>query len=280
MRDFFGHIEKLIQIGAAGVTSDYAGPNAHLYDLVEQYTADVPFYVETALRLGGPVLELGCGTGRVLISLARAGIDVTGVDLSGDMLAQCRRKLEAEPGEFSARTTLVQGDMRSVRVAATAGGRRLRDAGDFGLVLVPLFSFMHMATRADKLACLRTAAAHLREGGTLLMEVELESGYRETLAPVLNIVRRDRASGELLLVLHQSRREPDGTILLNLLNITVDGEGRAELHAVASRESKTSPEEMRGLMVEAGLRLEAVWGDYRGGPVASDAREAVIWAKR
>ncbi|MDP2871608.1 MAG: class I SAM-dependent methyltransferase [Bacillota bacterium] len=269
MDEFFGRIAKLIQIQAAQMTGDYRDGNASLYDLVEQYSADIPFYVENGLRMGGPVLELGCGTGRVLIPLARAGVDVTGLDLSPDMLSECRRKLDLEPEAVSSRVTLVQGDMRVLSLP-----------GRFRLVLLPLYTFVHMTTRADKLACLSGVAAHLEPGGTLLMEVELDGGYREAPAPVLNIVRRDRETGTLLLVLHQSRREPDGSILLNLLNIVVDRLGQATLSAVSSRESRTTPGELSELLDGVGLCLEAAWGDCSGSPLAADARGAVIRARR
>src|SRR5512136_1735449 len=86
---------------------------AELYDHVVPYRerADVGFFVEAAKGSGGPVLEVGCGTGRVLIPTARAGVEITGLDLSPHMLEVCRRKLKDEPEEVRSRVRLVQGDM-------------------------------------------------------------------------------------------------------------------------------------------------------------------------
>ncbi len=268
--DFFGEIGKLVQIGVAIPTEDYHGPNVRLYDIVERYTADVPFYVEAARCAGGPVLELGCGTGRVLIPMARAGAEVTGLDLSADMLDSCRAKLKAEPAAVAARVNLVQGDMRRYHLGA----------GRFALVVCPLFTFIHLRTRQDKLAMLARAAEHLRPGGTLLLEAELAGGFKETSAPVLNAVRHDRKTGELLLVLHHARREDGGSVLVNLLNVAVDGFGKATLTAVASRESRTDAEEIADLIARAGLVLEGLWGDYQGGTPAADARGIVLRARR
>jgi ubiquinone/menaquinone biosynthesis C-methylase UbiE len=82
----------------AGGYDEY-GFVADLYDHVALHRErpDVAFFVDAAKASGGPVLEVGCGTGRVLIPTARAGIDIVGLDLSPHMLAVCRRRLQDEP---------------------------------------------------------------------------------------------------------------------------------------------------------------------------------------
>src|SRR6185503_14924092 len=88
---------------------------AELYDQVVPYRerADVAFFVEAAREAGSPVLEVGCGTGRVLIPTARAGLEVVGLDLSPNMLGVCRQKLKDEPEAVQSRVQLVQADMRN-----------------------------------------------------------------------------------------------------------------------------------------------------------------------
>lgn len=87
-----------------------------LYDSVTLYRSrpDVEFYVEEARSTAGKVLELGCGTGRILIPVARLGKEITGVDSSPRMLAQCRARLEEEPAEVRSSATLVRSDMRDL----------------------------------------------------------------------------------------------------------------------------------------------------------------------
>src|ERR1051326_5853005 len=91
-----------------------------LYDSVPLYAArpDVDFYVEEAKAAGGPALEIGCGTGRILIPTARAGVTITGLDGSTEMLARARAKLAAEPAPVRQRATLVQADMRDFELGA------------------------------------------------------------------------------------------------------------------------------------------------------------------
>src|SRR5215467_5850702 len=87
---------------------------AEFYDWVPPYRMrqDAAFFVEMARQADGPVLELGCGTGRVLIPTVRAGIPIIGIDGSSRMLARCREKLASEPKDVQYRVQLLKADMR------------------------------------------------------------------------------------------------------------------------------------------------------------------------
>ena len=146
---------------AAGGYDEYVFV-AELYDHVGPYRdrADVAFFVDEAVRSGGPVLEVGCGTGRVLIPTARAGVDIVGLDLSPRMLDVCRRKLAQEPDEARSRVRLVEADMRTFELGQT-----------FALATVPFRPFQHLLTVDDQLSCLRAIASHLTDGGTLILDL-------------------------------------------------------------------------------------------------------------
>ena len=106
------------------------------------------------------MLELGCGTGRVLIPTARAGASITGLDLSELMLDVCRRKLAAELPDVRARAVLVHGDM-------TSFSRETK----FALITVPFRAFQHLISVEQQLACLACVRDHLTEDGTLALDV-------------------------------------------------------------------------------------------------------------
>ena len=127
---------------------------------VKEDLVDRDFYLDLANEYGGPVLELGCGTGRITLPVARKGLDVTGVDASRSMLAVLRAKLEEEPAEVQRRVRVVQGDFRTGRF------------GDqFPLVVIPFRPMQHMYTAEDQLAALRNAGRHLKDGGILAFDV-------------------------------------------------------------------------------------------------------------
>jgi ubiquinone/menaquinone biosynthesis C-methylase UbiE len=119
---------------------------AELYDQVVPYRErpDVPFCVEEATRSGGPVLELGCGTGRILVPVARAGIEIVGLDNSESMLDVCRKRLDDEEQAVRSLVTLRQGDMRRLRLDRSSP-----------LITMPFRSLQHMLSASEQLSCLR-----------------------------------------------------------------------------------------------------------------------------
>ena len=135
---------------------------AEFYDFVVPYRerGDVNFFVEAAQESRGPVLEIGCGTGRVLIPTARGGIEILGLDASPAMLAVCRQKLSREPKETQSRASLAEGDMRKFDF-----GR------EFRLVTIPFRPFQHLITVEDQLACLASVHRHLAPGGRLILDL-------------------------------------------------------------------------------------------------------------
>ena len=134
---------------------------AAVYDAVYADWTDVAFWQWTAAAADdGPLLELGCGTGRVLIPLARDGHEVTGLDLSTHMLARCRAKLQAEPPEVRRRVTLVAADIASFDL-----DRR------FAQIYCSCGTFHHLSTAEQQLACLERCNQHLTGHGTLVLDL-------------------------------------------------------------------------------------------------------------
>jgi SAM-dependent methyltransferase len=130
---------------------------ARLYDpWSRSVVEDVSFYVEEAVRSGGPVLELGVGTGRIAVPIAAAGIEVVGVDLSTGMLEVARDRAVLAGVQLDLR----HGDMRQPPVE-----------GEFPLVLIPFRSLLHMETDADRRAVLRSVAALLAPTGRFIFDV-------------------------------------------------------------------------------------------------------------
>lgn len=132
---------------------------ADYYDLTQRgVTGDVSFYLEQAEQAGGKVLDLACGTGRISIPMAKAGIDVTGLDLSQEMLEKARQKASEEGVADSLR--LLQGDMRHFDLGQT-----------FSLIMIPFRSFLHLLQIHEQMKALTCIRKHLAPGGKLVMNV-------------------------------------------------------------------------------------------------------------
>ena len=118
------------------------------------------FFVAAAKESGGPVLEVGSGTGRILIPTAREGIEITGLDLSDHMLDICREALNNEPKDVQDRVTLIKGDMRDFDLKKT-----------FSLVTTPFRPFQHLLTVEDQINCLNSIRRHLNPGGVFILDL-------------------------------------------------------------------------------------------------------------
>jgi SAM-dependent methyltransferase len=131
---------------------------ARIYDAWSRTVVeDVPFYVEEAVRSGGPVLELGVGTGRIAVPIAAAGVEVGGVDLSAGMLEVARERATLAGVELDLR----QGDMRDPPVEDL-----------FPLVICPFRSLLHMETDADRRSARRAVSRRLAKGyGRVVLDV-------------------------------------------------------------------------------------------------------------
>lgn len=211
--------------------SDSADPLAVVapfYDLdLDGYDDDIAMYREFASESGNEVLELGCGTGRVAEPLARAGCDVTGIDLSPSMLERARARAAGLSGEGS--LTLLQADMRTLDLE-----RR------FDCVFIPLGGLQHMQTAVDVAATLATVARHLKPDG--LAVVDIEAAHPDDLTP-----------GPQPLLQHWSRTH--GDVVVTKL-VAVDGEPSALLkHVTWHFDVQPAEGPMRRLTAQFPLRV-------------------------
>src|SRR5258708_13420530 len=136
---------------------------ADYYDespIVKGRTQDVSFYRDAAREFGDPVLELGCGTGRISMALAEAGKRITGLDLSERMLERAVKKRAALRVEARERLHLVQGNMAGF------------DLGEkFRLGIIPFRPFQHLLEVHQQINCLECVRKHLAPGGRLILVV-------------------------------------------------------------------------------------------------------------
>ena len=143
---------------------------------------------------------MGCGSGRVLLPCARAGVEMVGLDSSGAMLERLRHRLAAEPEAVRRRVELVEADVRDADL-----GRR------FPLVIAPFRVVQHLLTRDDQRAWLRTVARHLEPGGELVFDV-FQPDYALVAEPahaVVDLERTDPATGRTVYRLATAWHTPE-----------------------------------------------------------------------
>ena len=227
-------------------------PIARLYDpWSASVTEDVDFYVEEAVAAApGPIVELACGTGRITVPVAAAGVRVIGVDASEGMLGVARERARAAGVERL--VDLRHGDLREPPVDERVP-----------LVLVPFRSLLHMTTEPDRERALAAARELLVPGGRLVFDVfapsreDVEATHGRWLEREPGIFERaDWDEGARTLTLSVRRGEEASTMLLAWL----------------------SPLEWRRLLERAGFEVEAQWGWFDRRPDAGG--EDVVFAAR
>lgn len=235
-----------------------------LYDLAFGEWASetqVAFYAELARAHGGDCLELGCGTGRVTLPLAAAGVTVTGLDNAPAMLARARQKAAVT----GAAVTWTEGDFRDFDL-----GRR------FGTVIFPINTIAHLPERADFEACMARVRAHLAPDGRFVIHyfvphLGLLSRDPDVSHPVCDI--RD-AQGQMLATLtERTRYDPIHQVNAVRWHFAFTDGHEAEL-TFAMR--IFYPAELEALLHYNGLAIEARYADFSGTPLDSQAQAQVV----
>jgi SAM-dependent methyltransferase len=234
------------------------------------YDDDVAMYLDFARRTGGPILELACGTGRLMQPLLELGERVVGVDSSEPMLVRARRALDAAG-------LLSQADLHRVDVRALALDER------FPLVIFGLDSFGLLLTTADQLAVLGRIREHLAPGGLLILDVA-NGNRRGGEAPdelQLQHAGPDPATGRLLS--KWTARSTDLGAQLDRFTYFYD-----EVAEDGTLQRTTSGLELRYfgrfelelLLERAGLVVEAIYGGYDLAPFRGDSDRLIVVAAR
>lgn len=247
-----------------------------LYDSVPLYQArqDVDFYVQEARAAAGPVLELGCGTGRILLPIARAGATITGIDGSRQMLARCRAKLAAEPAALRQRVTLREGDIHDFALD-----------GRFALVIAPFRVFQHLLTSDAQLRALGAVRRHLAPGGRLIFDV-FNPRFEMLVAAD---GQEHEETGEHLLPDGRSFRRTYRIARVDWVAQTSD----SELIYYVSPEPGAPPvrhvqafqmrwylrAELEHLLARAGFVVREIYGDWNRAPLADGAPEQIVVAE-
>lgn len=251
-------------------TDDYS-LFARFYDLFYAgRTDDLAMYQDFALAADGPILELGCGTGRLAVPLARAGHAVTGIDVSDAMLSRARAAVDA--AGLAGQVTLLRGDLRDFDLAER-----------FALAIIPINTFMHCYDAEQQLACLRCVRRHLRSGGRLVIDV-----YQPDLEALLEADGRLVSDGAVFdpetghTIQRTTHRRLDMANQTQHITFTLDEvatDGVVKRTTFPFRMRFVFRFEMELLLRLAGLSLEALYGSYELEPFESSSEKMIFVAR-
>ncbi len=244
---------------------------ARFYDAENQdLTEDLALYSALLAETGGPVLDVGCGTGRVALHLAAEQAQVEGLDISGAMLERAKRRLA---GRFD-----LTGRVTFHETSVTEFESKPR----FGLALIAYNGFMHLRWQSEQLAALRHIAAALREDGLLVIDLPNPAeAYAAQDQPGLVLERTFTDPDTGGTVMQQSITQLDRTA--QLLSITwvydliaPDGTVKRSIAPVQLR--YIFPAEMDLLLGQAKLQRLQFYGDYDRAPFVDGCPRMIVLA--
>lgn len=252
------------------------GSLAALYDGEHRsLSADIDLYLAVLheARVRGPVLELGCGSGRVAVPLAMAGYRVTGLDLSPAMLRRARGRRRGLAPDAAMRLRFSQQDMR-----------RFRFRHSFDAAVVAFSSLALLTDPTDRLACLRCLADHLRPRSPAVIDLP-NPGARALLPTPRLVATRFHLPrwGHLVEKLVEEIGDPERRttrVRYRYRLVGSEGEPTAELAETCFELARVERREIESMLYQAGFDVVAVLGDYRGTPHAPSSPRLIVQAER
>lgn len=234
---------------------------------------DVGFYRRFVRQHGGPVLELGAGSGRVTLPLVEDGAEVVALEASAQMIARGEEKLASLDATARERVRFVQADMREFALEKK-----------FNLVLAPFNVLLHLYEPHDFARCFRAVAAHLAPGGRFVFDVRVPSLGELARDPERVYKARPfkhPTLGYKIRYEEQFRYDP----IKQVQHVTIrflPGEGapkKARAHEVLLSQRQIFPNELRALLALGGLELAGRYGDFTGRPLSEDDPQQIVVAR-
>ncbi len=254
--------------------TDYSGPIADFYDPMQSWLSeDVEFFLKDIKGRKTRILELGSGTGRIALPLAKKGHTVYAVDSSADMQKILRRKLK---GPVARKVVPVQASISDMRISEK-----------FDHAIMGLNTIYGLAQEDDRIASFRNIAGHLKKGAFLYIDTMLPGRSLLLNRPGVYgmYLFEDKRGNHCINISYSRYNVKTQRSMLNFLNIVTDRKGKARFYVTSSKEYYPSLGELSVLLKTSGFKVVAVFSDYKGtkldpGNMNDDGQEVVIKAQK
>ncbi len=238
----------------------------------DNFISDIPLWLEYARKCGSPVLELCCGTGRILLPIAREGIEITGLDISEKMLDKAREKLNKEPEEVKKRATLLQGDMRNFHLKK-----------EFNFIFIPFNSFLVLLSGDEQNNCLRSAHKHLSSQGRLVIsmfnaDLSRAEGVLRSEGDVLENYPQPGDNTEIFS--YQFFDKPRQLIKVRIFIDSTKASGELFRKTIDLKMRYFFEDEFERMLASNGFETEEVFGNYDKVPFKDDSPFMIFVAKK
>lgn len=240
---------------------------AKFYDLFGSKN-DLDFYKELALKSGNTALELGVGTARVALSLAKAGITVVGIDNSVHMLRVAKEKLTKETEDIRNRVILKKSDMRNFQLDQL-----------FPFIYIPASTFDHNVTIVDRKQTLDHVFKHLKGNGTFAFDLEQTAPDKPEKSWWID--RRETEDGKTVVRSIFTRKNAlKRTLHLDLFYDVYKNGKLLERYHEYGEVATISNDEIVRLLEETGFKVVSVYGDFDKSEYRKDSTRLVLVTRR
>jgi ubiquinone/menaquinone biosynthesis C-methylase UbiE len=222
---------------------------AKFYDLFGSKN-DLDFYKELALQSGNKALELGVGTARVAISLAKAGVTVVGIDNSVHMLRVAKEKLTRESESVKRRVILKKGDMRNFELSQS-----------FSFIYIPASTFDHNISVEDRKQTLNRISKHLKKNGTFAFDLEQAAPDKPEKSWWID--RKETEDGKMVVRSAFTRKNTlKRTLSLDLFYDVYKNGKLLERYHEYGEVAIISKDEIIRLLEENGFKVVSIYGNF------------------
>lgn len=239
--------------------------NSWLYDLIHEKSPDsreVNFYERQIERYGSPILELACGTGNYLVTLSQSDVEISGLDISDNMLHAAEQRAEHQNIE----TNLINADMRNFDLNQK-----------FALIFIAGNSLQHLSTYEDVTACFASVRRHLKPNGKFIVEIFNPSIRLLNRNPDERFFVGEYRTENGWVVITENVRY-DAATQINYLQWHYKNQFMKEEETVSFTMRQFFPKEFDFLFELNGFRIENKFGDFNESPFTSDSPKQIIIA--
>ena len=254
--------------------SSYSNNQVRFYDNCQNLTQDIDFYKKLLTDNSEPLLELAIGSGRVAIELVKAGYQVTGIDISPEMLEIAEQKRRQLPEELQAKLRLIQGNMSNFKLNRRSA-----------TVLIPGNSFLLLTNLTRQRLCLQKIREHLAPGGLLVVDIFNPHSFLQQPAWQNKLVLASSGSGPEpgTIVNHWLSGQHDAAsqvVLAHNIMETCDADGTVRKYPYSEILRYLYRYEMELLLELTGFSCQAIYGWYDRRPYESDSRKMIFIARK
>lgn len=243
----------------------------YLYEITHcGNVGDLSFYMHVCTHKK-KILEIGSGTGRLLLPIAQEGYSITGLEYSPQMIEYTRQKIDAEPALSNADIKLIQGDMRDF-----TGIEETYDC-----ILLPFNVLYCLLSQEDMIQCLTHVRTHLRPGGSCVFDIHIVDEYDlERIDPEEWEVFASLEHEERIITISERRtwkRDEQRVDAYYRYYIQENETTRIEEYCIP--QTYITPEQCESILERSGLFPTQIFGDFTGGPLTDESEHLIVWAK-